>query len=315
MAFKYFMMIPAVAVLLTTAGCGGGNIPSIPAEKQRAIANELFNRELYPQAIEEYRIYLDKYNISDEVRANILYTIGNIYFERVRDYENALAYFLRVKNLFPESPVIGDVNKQIIASLERMDRSVDARQALREASSLDKSQVPDNKPGEVVAMIGERTVTQGDLDFEINRALKRLPQQMRPKEITAEQKLEYLREFLTIELLYNTATRKGLDKDKEVLEGTFEAKKMLMASVLRQQEIEDKVNITNADIELYFNNHKDEFAEKDDEGKVKKYKTLQEVQSEVAQKVQELKQQQVMDDLLLRIMKAENVQIFQEKVK
>lgn len=315
MVYRLFLYIIAITITFTMGGCGKGNAPDISADQQRSLANELNNRELYPQAIEEYNIYLEKYSIPPEIRANILYTIASIYFERLRDYQNAMAYYIRVKNLYPGSKIINDVNKQIIACLERMDKSSDAAQALSEATNLDKSQVPQNKPGEVVAVIGDRKFTQGDLDFELERTLKRLPPQMRPKELSRDQKIEFLKQYLTIELLYNTAKRKGLDKEKEIVDGTFEAKKMLMAEMLRQQELTDKVKIANTDIELYYEKHKDEFTEKDKDGKIKRQKTLQEAQEEVAKKVQTEKENEVMNDLFMRMMKAQNVQIYQDKIK
>lgn len=309
------LLLYITMITLTIWGCGEGNTPDISADQQRALANELDNRELYPQAIEEYKIYLEQYSISPEMRANILFTIAGIYFERLRDYQNAMAYYIRVKNLYPGSKIINEVNKQIIACLERMDKSSDAAQALREATNLDKSQVPENKPGEVVAVIGDRKITQGDLDLELDRTLKRIPPQMRPKDLSRDQKIDFLKQFLTIELLYNTAKRKGLDKEKEIIDGTFEAKKMLMAEMLRQQELSDKVKVANTDIELYYEKHKDEFTEKDKDGKVKRQKTLQEAQEEVARKVQSEKENEAMNDLFMRMMKAQNVQIFQEKIK
>lgn len=311
---RIFLLL-SLALLLCLFNCGGRNIPDIPAEKQRALANELFNRELYPHAIEAYKRYLDNYSVSDEIRANVLFTIGTIYFERIRDYENALAAFITAKNLYPDSPIIGEVNKRIIASLERLDRSLDAQQALSEAARLDESQVDKKRPGEVVARIGEREITQGDLDFEIRRTLRRLPPEMRPGEFTKEQKLHMLRQHLTIELLFNTARRMGLEKEKEVIEETFEAKKMIMASLLQQREIENKVTVTDADIKLYYTEHMDEFAEKDEKGTIIRRKTLEEAWNEAAAKVHEKKAQQALDDLIERAMKAENVQIFQEKIK
>ncbi|MCL5019313.1 MAG: hypothetical protein M1426_02395, partial [Patescibacteria group bacterium] len=289
------LLLYITMITLTIWGCGEGNTPDISADQQRALANELDNRELYPQAIEEYKIYLEQYSISPEMRANILFTIAGIYFERLRDYQNAMAYYIRVKNLYPGSKIINEVNKQIIACLERMDKSSDAAQALREATNLDKSQVPENKPGEVVAVIGDRKITQGDLDLELDRTLKRIPPQMRPKDLSRDQKIDFLKQFLTIELLYNTAKRKGLDKEKEIIDGTFEAKKMLMAEMLRQQELSDKVKVANTDIELYYEKHKDEFTEKDKDGKVKRQKTLQEAQEEVARKVQSEKENEAMN--------------------
>ena len=88
-----------------------------------------------------------------------------------------------------------------------------------------------------------------------------------------DQKIEFLRNYIVQELLYDSAKRKGLDKDKEVREGILMAEKSLMAQKLLQQEIEADVkpeNYSNADVELYYKANKEKYAEKDDKGNVKK---------------------------------------------
>ena len=161
---KFFISMIIISVL---AGCSQTEKQSIPGEKVREYANALYNRELYQQAVDEYQHYLDNYTIEDEVRANINDIVGNIYFERLYDYENALARYLKVKHLFPESNLESQVSKRIVACLERLQRSEDAKQALDEAASL----VPDSvtsRPGTVIAKIGDRDITTGDLKYQIN---------------------------------------------------------------------------------------------------------------------------------------------------
>ena len=41
--------------------------------------------------------------IDEKEQANVNYIIGDIYFERIRNYRNALAYYEKVKHLYPES--------------------------------------------------------------------------------------------------------------------------------------------------------------------------------------------------------------------
>lgn len=215
-----------IFVCLYFLSCSGGK-NDVSAEKVRGYANELYNKGLYVQAIEEYKNYLEKENVSGGIRASINYTIGNIYFERLMDYQDALAYYLKVKHFYPESNLINEVNQKIIGCLERMDRPSEAMQELRETTSIDKNQVQKNKPGEIVAEIGDRKITLGDIEFEMNRELERTPIELRPKNIGKEEKLAFLRQYLTIEILYDKALRMGLDRDKEVIDGTFQAKRVL----------------------------------------------------------------------------------------
>ena len=69
----------------------------------RELAAVLEQEELYEAAIQTYRSYLDKADIPEGVRANILYRIGQIYQERLTDYENALAVFIRLRELYPQA--------------------------------------------------------------------------------------------------------------------------------------------------------------------------------------------------------------------
>ena len=287
----------------------------VSADRVREYANDLYNKGLYVQAVEEYRRYLGNSSVPTQVRANIIYTIGNIYFERLLDYDNALASYLKVKHFYPESDFLDSVNQKVVVCLERLDKASDAQQVLRETTSLNQEQGVEKKPGEVIAVIGDREITLGDLEFEMNREMEKIPLEMRPEKIGKEEKLSFLKQYLTSELLYNKAKKMGFDRDKEIIEGVFQTKKSLMAFKLLRQEIEEKIKITDNNLELYYEKNKEEFAEKDKKGKVKKQKSFKEVKEDVYQKVAAQEQQKIMDDLLEEMMKTQGVKIFTDKVK
>ncbi|GAB4365474.1 MAG: hypothetical protein Kow0042_04700 [Calditrichia bacterium] len=307
----------SVGVLFVTLwglGCQSQNQPPIPAEKIREIANALYNQQLYKQAVVEYENYLKNYPLSENEQANITYMIGNIYYERLHDYENALAYYLRLKYLYPSSNLQNEANKKMVACLERLRRSTDARQVIEQTASLDESQKRESRPGEVVARIGEREITTGDLQYEISRLPVYLQEQMQ----TPERRLEFLKNYIVQELLYDSAKRQELDKDPEVRQGLVQAEKSLMAQKLLQQEIEKEANLeqySNADVELYYKANKENYAEKDEEGNIKRIPSFAEVREKVAQDFIQEKQQQAYQNLIERLMKAEQVQIYENKFK
>lgn len=296
------------------SGCSKGNKPAILPQKKREFANALYNQQLYSQAVREYQEYLNTYALQPQEQANISYQIGNIYLDRIHDYENALAYFLRVKYLYPESKLQGEVSKKIVECLERLQRSSDAQQVIEQTTALDEAQKPQSHPGEVIAKIGNREITSGDLQYEINKLPPYVQSQMKGK----NEKIEFLKQYIAQELLYDSAKRKGLDRDKEVLAGTFEAKKGLMAQKILQDEIEKEVNLdkyTNADVELYYKANKENYAEKDENGKIKRIPEFPEVAQKVAQDFIREKQQEAYRKLIERLMKAEQVSIYEEKIK
>ncbi len=296
--------------LLTS--CGSSSKPQISAQKKRELANALYNQQLYPQAVKEYEDYLKNYKLDEKEQANISYMIANIYFDRLHDYENALAYYLRIKYLFPNSNLQGEVSKKMVESLERMKRSTDAQQVIEQTSALDESQKPKSKPGDVIAKIGDRNITTGDLEYEMNQ----LPPYVRDQLKTKDQKIEFLRNYIVQELLYDSAKRQGLDKDKDVRAGVLQTEKSLMAQKLLKQEIEKEVGLdkySNADVELYYKANKEKYAEKDDKGKVKKIKPFSEVSQQVAQDFMQEKQKEAYQRLVDRLMQAEKVKIYEQK--
>ncbi|MBN1893464.1 hypothetical protein JW906_03170 [bacterium] len=280
-------------------------------ERQREYANELYNRELFQQALSEYQRLLDLYPLDDNQQANIHFIMGNIHFDRLRDYENALAHYLKIRHVFPESGLQDQTGKQIVACLERLDRSADAKQALDEAASLDPAQVHQPRPGTVIARIGDREITSGDLKFLIGR----LPESLQEQAGKREAKIEFLKQYLSAELFYDAARRKGLDNDKEVIEGAFEAKKSLMVQKYLQEEITSQVQIRPEDVELYFKANKDRYAEKDEKGHIKREKTFQEAGQQAAQDLLRERQQKAYEDIMRRMMLAEKVEIYDDRIE
>ncbi len=311
---RKLFFVTLAGLLLWAGSCSRNTQPGIPAEKKRELANVLYNQQLYRQAIEVYQDYLENYPLSEKEQAHIAYMIANIYFERLHDYENALAYYLRVQYLYPQSKLQQEVRHRIVECLERLKRSTDAQQVMEETAALDESQKPVSRPGEVVAKIGNREITTGDLQYEINQ----LPEYVRKQITSPQQRLEFLKNYIMQELLYQSAKRKGLDKDKDVREGVFRAEKALMTQKLLEQEIEKEVNLnkySEADIELYYKANKEKYAEKDENGNIKRIPPFSEVKERVAQDFIQEKQQEAYQRLMERLMKAEQVVIYEEKFK
>ena len=306
--FLQCLLTPFIVILL---GCQQQSEPKLEGSKLREFANALYNQQLYHQAIQQYNYYLTNYDLDEEQSANIDYIIGDIYFERIRDYENALTYYLKVKHLYPESPLQKEVSKKIVTCLERLERSADAQQALEEAALLDLSQAKSKRPGAVIARIGKREITTGDLEHEINQ----LPPYMKSQVSGKSKKIEFLKQYIATELLYDTAKRKGLEKDKEVIAAAFQAKKNLMVQKLLEEEISQNLNVRDSDFELYYQANKEKYAEKDEEGEIVEIKSFDEVKSKVMQDLIRKRQQEAYDQLVQRMMRAEAVEIYQDKLQ
>jgi tetratricopeptide (TPR) repeat protein len=291
--------------------CSEKQKPGIKSDKQREYANALYNRELYDQSVTEYQRYLDLYHVDNQQQANINFIIGNIYFDRLHDYENSLAYYLKVRHIFPESNLMPQVDKQIVQCLERLERSADAKQALDEATSLDLEKIPESRPGTVIARIGDREITSGDLKHHLGQLPEYLQSQFKEK----DSRIDFLKQYVATELFYDAAKRKGLDNEKDVIEGAFQAKKSLMVQKYLQDEISSQLDISEDDVELYFKANKEKYAEKDDKGNVIKEKSLQEVQKQVAEDMVREKQEKLYGELLKRMMTTAKVEIYDDLVE
>jgi peptidyl-prolyl cis-trans isomerase C len=297
-------------LLFALISCSKSPQQNLPGDRVREFANVLYNRELYKQAIAEYERYLQDYPLDENEQANVSYTIGNIYFDRVRDYESALAYYLRVRELYPKSPLVDDAGKRIVECLERLERSADAQQALEESAFLDPGQATTKRPGTVIAKIGAREITSGDLDYE----MKRLPPYMHAQIKDKSQRLEFLRQYIATELLYDTAKRKGLEKNPEVVEAAFQAKRSLMVQKLLEEEIASKVDFKESDLELYYRANLSRYTQADSSGKSRQL-SFAEAKSQVTQDYVRDKQQEIYNELVERMMRAESVQIYDDKVQ
>ena len=310
----YIWYVAVVAGLVLGAACSEPSGERLSSADVRELANAYYNRGLYRQAIAEYERYLSHATLDAASRANLYIVVADIYFERQQDYANALAWYMRVKHLTPGSPMVDTANKKIIACLERLDRPVDAQQALKEAASVIPEAVPESRPGEVVAVIGQKQITTGDLDHLIRRQMARLPAGLRSREVTRAERLNFLRQYIMVELLYNTARRRNLGEDPEILAEAFEMKKILMANRVQEEEIREDVRVTAADVELYYAQHKADLAEKDGDGNVVRERPLTEIREQVAQFVELQKRQEALNGLLDRLVQAEDVALYEDRI-
>jgi len=187
----------------------------------------------------------------------------------------------------------------------------DAQQVLYESVQMDPTAVRKKRPGNVVAQIGNREITQGDLDFEIEQ----LPPSFRDQLKDPQRKLDFLREYVATELLYDTAKRSGFEKDQDVIEGAFQAKKALMVRKLLQERVAGKVEISQSDIELYYRDHIADFSEKDKDGKVVKEKPLADVQQQVQQALMQQRYEQEYKGLIEKMIRAEGVKFYESRVQ
>lgn len=269
------------------------------AERAEELANELYSRGLYEQAATAYEKMLELGGMGDAKRANVHFKTAELFREKLYDCDRAVPHYLQVK---PAGKLDGAVNQGMVECLEKLGRSRDAQLELDRLVNVKKE--GQETSGTVIARIGESEISQSELDGIIELAGGK------PDEMTGPEKAEMLRHYIARQLIVNSARRKGYHKDIEIKRRIDDFEKNLLFSRVYSEDVSSKVNLDESDVKLYYENHKDEF--KDEEGNEK---TFEEVESQVRMKARMEKEQEEFQRLLGRMMEAEQVEIFDEKIK
>jgi len=115
------------------------------------------------------------------------------------------------------------------------------------------------KPKEehILAEFGGKVVTLEEMEQEISELSEYKQSQYKDKEGMEE----YLTLMAESRMLLDVAAVKDLDKDPAILKQTQEYKDQLMVKELVKREVEDKINVTDADLMKYYEGHKADYLE------------------------------------------------------
>ncbi len=251
------------------------------------LSEEYLNNGLYEKAIESYEKYLHSPRLSEQKKSNISYIIGNIYMDNLSDYKNAMASFVRAKVFSPEGGDASEINKKIVMCLERLGRSVDAEREMAKITTLEEEKPSTSlskEQGIIIAKIGDRNITMAELNSE----LQKLPEYIKENYKEESQRLEFLKQYIAGELLYDSAKRSGFDDDKDLIQALYSVKKQLMVEKLLKEKVASgSKEPAKVDLNLYYEAHKDRYVEeeKDEEGNItqKRQRTFEEVIDQVNQ--------------------------------
>lgn len=104
----------------------------------------------------------------------------------------------------------------------------------------------------VLAKVNDKVITLE----EFNKRIGRLPEYY--QEIVKGQKMKFLDDVISEELLYNEALKSKIDKDSETKEVIAEAKRKILVSRLIKDRVDDKISISDEDIKKYYDEHSEE---------------------------------------------------------
>lgn len=136
----------------------------------------------------------------------------------------------------------------------KRERPPELNRTVREFKSTHQSTLTPEQRKLVVATVGKKKITLGDLERHLNRQ----PLYIRARYSTLKQKKQLLRDLAQFEALAMEAQLKGYDQHPDVLQ----YQKRLMVSKLLQNELKEKLKITDisdADAKTYYDGHLEEF--------------------------------------------------------
>lgn len=127
---------------------------------------------------------------------------------------------------------------------------------LADASASGRSPLTPELAAKPLATVGDRVITLG----EFAATLDRIDQFERLRYQSVERRRALLDEIINAELLASEARKRGLDKDPEVKE---RIRQILREDVVRRMrsELPASSEITEADVQAYYDKHREEFRE------------------------------------------------------
>ena len=225
---------------------------SFSSQKELAYANLLLSKGLKSLGVQELENYIEKTPLSEGELSKICYQLGNIYMD-LYNYEQALKYFYKAEFLNKNAEFKEELNQKIVACLENLGMSQQAKYELKTRASLN---LPEEKSS-IIARVGEKTITEQ----EINEALDSLPPYQR-KYFEEGRKIDFIRSYIAKEIISDKAKRLGLDKEPDFLKNIEEYKKELLFQKMIERELKEKLKVSPEELKIYYDSNKEDYREK-----------------------------------------------------
>ena len=275
----------------------------LSASTQQDMAYKMQKYGLPVQAVAAWKEYLAIANIKNNERSNIWYNIGKLNQE-AGDYGEALESYYRAETIYKNKELEQEISRRVQECLEALGKFAALRQELTTRVGMDK----ENKDSAVVAEIGPEKITMAELDnkieeqinFQISQfsafmdqdTLNKQKEELFKQYSGKDGRLQMLNQYIIEEILYRKARElkvADLEHVRALLRNL--EKKTIVQSYLNQ-ETASKINITETDLNSFYEAHKGDYIE---DGK---QKSLAEVKNEVYRALFTQKQREVQQVLI-----------------
>jgi tetratricopeptide (TPR) repeat protein len=287
----------AVLAMCCLTACGSQRTDRIDMHKR--LAGELQSNRLHRAAIEEYQQALALDGLSDGQRANLHYLIGRIYYEDIRDYERAASHYVRAKEYDPNGSFMTDASRNLVASLEKLGNVIDAKRQLDAATD---SHQPASANDVAVATIGQRSVWRSEIEAQ----LAALPPETQKRFLNREARLEFIRQYVGVELLYEAAMREDYLSLPEIQRRQEELTRQLLVNRYVVDKVMPQVRMDTLDIRNFYEVHKD---------KTYRGAPYDSVKAQVFLDYQSQKAESAYSEYINRLAKAQRVEFLDYNVK
>lgn len=299
------VMVAAVVFLhkdITQTKSAAAHLP-LSAEKMREYANKLKTEGLVTQAAQAYETYLQSVGADPALVANIYFLLGEAFMQKGA-YEDALAYFYKAEVADQKRALAKDIGINIVTCFDRLGKSFDAQSALAERVSLDADEQYKNARGAVVAKIGSRMITMG----EINDALAALPDWLQKEYADETQKALFIRQYVVNKLLVKKGLMAQYDKNPAIVEQLQEMQENLVVQQVIRENVTDTVKVDDHDVQTYYEAHKDSFTQKTDNGDV--VPLLEDVRQDVERACRKAKSEVKLQSFLSDLLRTHDAAVF-----
>ena len=298
-----FRMIAAAGAIVTLAlfalSCSQTD-HSAQIEKHKRLAGELSSNKLPLAAIEEYQKVLAYDDITDQERGNISYLIARVYYEDLKDYRNAAAYYVRAREYDPNGSFAAEASKNLVASLERLGNLLDARRNLDAATDIDYQ--PKDASDVAVAKIGQREIFLSEVENQITL----LPPELQSQLTTREARLQYIHQYVGVELLYEAAVREDYLSKPELQRQREMYEKRMVVDRFVADKVLPGIQIDTVDLGNFYRANKDSLY---------RGAPLDSVRGEVYRDYQAQKAEAAYNDYIMRLVQAQKVEFLDHNVK
>ncbi len=235
-----------------------GAVGEWTAKKQLEFAETLAGKGLKKEALDAFDDYLKTAKISAMESAKLLYKMGNMYMD-LSDYKRALYYFYKAEAQDPSAGFKNQMDEKLVECLKNLDMNTQAHYEMAQRESLGLGQETKDTAGPrvVVAKVGDEEITENEIDNAINQ----IPDWARENFSQGQGKVEFVRQYVTTQALYEKAKNMGLENDAEIRRNIKDVTKKLLVQRFLEKELKEKVSISPAEVEVYYQANKDKFKE------------------------------------------------------